>query len=369
MTQIENNQFAETIHRNNYGKGNRLSQLVYVDGEFVPLNNNEDIDEGAPDHKGEVITSLTTEGFASDVANVVPNREELYSRTHGIFEVDTLKDCRVLIIGLGSFGSRIAVSLVQEGVGTFALMDFDIVELHNLSRHIATVHDISRLKTDVVEEAILGKNPYAQVDKFTVNCNDDLELLDREVEKADIVICATDNNQSRFNIAKSLAKKGKVGILGRAFTRAEGGDVLRQHPGGPCYCCIFGHGEGFEEEITNVASARRDGIIPAYMSEEDADTKIQVGLSSDIEPICNLMVKLALVELSKGKPCGLSSLDAELGYDYYLWANRREKQFQNWKAFSSGEQPTILRWYGVRIPKDTNCVVCGDSLADNLIID
>ena len=104
MTQIENNQFAETIHRNNYGKGNRLSKLVYVDGEFVPLNNNEDIDEGAPDHKGEVITSLTTEGFASDVANVVPNREELYSRTHGIFEVDTLKDCRVLIIGLGSFG-------------------------------------------------------------------------------------------------------------------------------------------------------------------------------------------------------------------------------------------------------------------------
>lgn len=82
MTQRENNQLAETIHRNNYGKGNRRTQLVYVDGEFIPLNNNEDIKEGDTDYKGEVITSLTTEGFASDV-DIVPTREELYSRTHG----------------------------------------------------------------------------------------------------------------------------------------------------------------------------------------------------------------------------------------------------------------------------------------------
>ncbi len=369
MTQKENIQFAETIRKNNYGKSHRLTPLVYRNGEFVRLENGEDINEEELGHEGEVVTSLTSNGFASEEANIVPTREELYSRTHGIFEIDTLKDCRVLIIGLGSFGSRIAVSLVQEGVGAFALMDFDVVELHNLSRHIATVHDLNRLKTDVVEEAILGKNPYAQIDKFPVNCNDDLDLLDREVEKADLVICATDNNQSRFNIAKSVAKNGKVCIMGRAFTRAEGGDVLRQHPGGPCYCCIFGQSAGFEEEITNKASARRDGRIPAYMSEEDADTMIQVGLSSDIEPICNLMVKLSLVELSRGKVCGLSNLDAELNYDYYLWANRREKQFNNWKPFASGQQPSILRWYGVRIPKDENCIVCGTTIPDNLILD
>ena len=289
-----------------------------------------------------------------------PSREEIYSRTKGIFEVDTLKDKRVLIIGLGSFGSRIAVALVQEGVGHFSLFDFDTVEHHNLSRHIATVHDFGRLKTDVVEEAIHGKNPYATVDKHPVDIKTDISLLYEEIRRADIVICATDNNQSRFIIAKALVETNSIGIFGRAFTRAEGGDVLRHHPGGPCYCCVLGKNDVFQEEITDVASARRDGRIAAYVSDEDADAQVSVGLSSDIEPICNLMVKLTLVELSRGASDGLAKLDSELEFDYYLWANRRERHFGNWHSFHTGLQPTILRWYGARIPRNEHCPICGD---------
>ena len=229
----------------------------------------------------------------------IPSAENIFSRSKGILEVGALVDKRVLIVGLGSFGSQISIELAKAGVGSFALMDFDRVELHNLSRHTATVSDLGRLKTNVIEEAILGKNPYAKVEKFPVDINKDLELMYEEVEKADLVICATDNNTSRFNLSKALVEKGKVGIFGRAITRAEGGDVFRYRPGGPCYCCLIGEGNLQQEEITNVESARRDGRIAAYVSPEDADAMVQVGLSSDIEPICNMMVKLALVELSK----------------------------------------------------------------------
>lgn len=356
MTQEEHIAFAETVHENGRKGGNRAKEIIFVDGQFVFPSNGER-PEG-----GDAVTRLTQEGFGADPLPSLPAREEIYSRTRGIFEVDTLEDKRVLIIGLGSFGSRIAVALVQEGVGAFSLMDFDVVELHNLSRHIATVHDLGRLKTDVLEDAIHGKNPYAVVDKFPVNVLDNKPLLYDEVRKADIVICATDNNPSRVLISKALKQTGRVGIFGRAFTRAEGGDVLRYHPGGPCYCCLFGGGDDFSEEITNVASARRDGRIPAYTSEEDADAQVFIGLSSDIEPICNLMVKLALVELSRGRADGLAGLDSELEYDYYLWANRRDRYFSNWHPFPGGGQPTILRWYGVRIDRDENCPVCGEGI-------
>ena len=177
------------------------------------------------------------------------------------------------------------------------------VELHNLSRHTATVHDLGRLKTNVIEEAILGKNPYAKVDKYPVNINENLPLLYDEVEKADLIICATDNNSSRFNLSKALVEKGKPGIFGRAITRAEGGDVFRYRPGGPCYCCLVGEGDLREEEITDVASARRDGRIAAYVSPEDADAMVQVGLSSDIEPICNMMVTGGSVTSPIGRLC------------------------------------------------------------------
>ena len=299
--------------------------------------------------------------------NYIPSKEDLYSRNKGILELDVLETKRVMIVGLGSFGSQIAIELAKAGVGQFALFDFDRIELHNLARHTCTTKDLGRLKTDAIYDAIIGKNPYAQVDRFAVNINEHIAdgLLDAEVEKADIVICATDNNQSRFNLSQALVRHRKVGIFGRAITRAEGGDVFRYRPGGPCYCCLVGSGvfNATEEEVSNLESARRDGRIPAYMSQADAEAVVQVGLSADIEPICNLMVKLALVELSRGKQSGIASLEDELVYDYYMWANRRENKYSNWAPMpQSANMPTILRWYGAKIKKDEGCPVCSHAI-------
>ena len=80
-------------------------------------------EDGTPSIEGNEIT-------------VIPSRENLYKRNKGLLEVDILANKRVLIIGLGSGGSPIAVELAKAGVGQFALADFDRVELHNLSRHI-----------------------------------------------------------------------------------------------------------------------------------------------------------------------------------------------------------------------------------------
>ncbi|MBP5511206.1 MAG: ThiF family adenylyltransferase [Kiritimatiellae bacterium] len=294
--------------------------------------------------------------------NFIPSRSELFSRSKGILEVGALAQKRVMIVGLGSFGGQIAVELAKAGVGAFALLDFDRMELHNLSRHICSVQDLGRLKTDAVADAILGKNPYAEVERFPVDINREPVLLDRETARADLVICATDNNTSRFNLTNALLRRAKPCLYGRAVTRAEGGDVFRYRPGGPCYNCLIGNGwfESRDEEITDEASARRSGRIAAYVSPEDASAMVQVGLSADIEPICNLMVKLALVELSRGLDTGLAQLEDELVYDYYMWANRRERRHANWAPFpNAAAKPTILRWYGARIARNDGCAVCG----------
>ena len=96
------------------------------------------------------------------------------------------------------------------------------------------------------------------------------------------------------------------------------------------------------------------------MSDEDAHAMVQVGLSTDIAPINTMMVKLALNELSRGIECGISSLIEELTYDYYIWANRRDFQFANWALFNRNPNRhlTILRWYGVKLKKDSECLEC-----------
>lgn len=293
----------------------------------------------------------------------IPSRRELYSRNRGILETGILESKRVMIVGLGSFGSHIAIELAKAGVGAFALFDFDRLELHNLARHTCTISDLGRLKTDAIYDAIKGKNPFAQIDKFPININDNIPLLNQEIAKSDLVICATDNNRSRFNISDALVRQQRTGIFGRAVTRAEGGDVFRYRPGGACYCCLIGTGfyNSNNDEISDVESARRDGRIAAYVSEEDADAMVQVGLSADIEPICNMMVKLGLVELSRNSESGIKCLESELVYDYYMWANRRERRHASWAPFpNAANRPTILRWYGARIPKDDHCPLCSE---------
>ena len=296
-------------------------------------------------------------------AKLIPGKDELYSRSKGLLEVDILSQKNVAIVGLGSFGSQIAIELAKAGVGNFSLFDFDRVELHNIGRHSCALKDLGRLKTDAIEEAILGKNPYAQVNKYAINIATQKELFYEISKNTDLVICATDNNESRFVIASALHKYQKVGIFGRAITRAAGGDVFRYRPSGPCYGCLIGSRviDSRDEEVSSEEAGRRSGAIPAYASAEDINAIVQVGLSVDIEPICNLMLKLVLLELSKGMQSGISSLEEDLKYDAYIWANRRDNNFSNWHPFyKSGPKQTILKWYGIEIPKDEHCAICSE---------
>ena len=289
---------------------------------------------------------------------------ELYSRSSGLIENDALQKKRAVIIGLGSFGSQIAVELAKSAVGRFTLVDFDRLELHNIVRHACYLKDVGRMKTDAVEELILGKNPCAEVEKLPIDVNADAERVEAAVAEADIVIVGTDNNKSRFLMSGIISRNRKTCIYGRANTRAEGGDVFVQRPGGPCYGCLVGT-KAFDESAQEVSSREaglRSGAIAAYTAPEDAEAIVQVGLASDIAPITNLMVKIALVELSKGTGGGLSALEGELVYDYWMWANRRERRFRNWAPLpEAGRMPTILRWYGARIAKDGNCPLCGEA--------
>jgi hypothetical protein len=319
------------------------------------------IDGGVVSKRGVIFDGAE---FTDADVNYVPTKSELYSRNKGLLEVGALEKKRVLIVGLGSGGSSIAVELAKAGVGNFTLVDFDRIELHNIARHICGVNELGRLKTNAVKDAILLKNPYAKVMTYDFDINDHLDVIDQELDGSDLLIAATDNLESRFHLNELIVKRKKIGLFGRAVTRAEGGDVLRVRPEGPCYACLKGSDwYNHEDEISylDIKSARDRGIIPQYTSDEEAQAMIQVGLSSDIAPINTMMVKIALLELSRGTECEISSLDAELTYDYYMWANRRDNHYKIWAPFNNNpnrKAPTILQWYGVKLSKDIECMVC-----------
>ncbi len=293
----------------------------------------------------------------------VPVKAEIYARSKGLIEVDVLTRKSAAVVGLGSGGSAIALALAQAGIGRLILVDRDRLELGNVSRHACGVGDLGRRKTNAMRDLVLGKNPYLDVVTHCIDVNEEPAALRRAIHGSDLLIAATDGDASRFLLNQIALDLDTPAIFGRVLTRAAGGDVLRVRPhAGPCLACVYT--EQFlkqrPREYSRMAELREDEA--AYVPEGSLETKIQVGLASDITPIANLMVKLALVELSRGTWGGLETLDADLKADFYVWANRREGVYAAWPAMGfSFNQPAILRWYGADIRQRSDCGACGST--------
>lgn len=351
------------VNRGDDGVGN----LVFKeDGslEYVPPG------QSAPVGSTAVVTDLSKPGYAAEAAcPSLLTEEEYYSSVNGAVERDLVRNKYVLVVGAGSVGSKVMMALVDEGCSHFGVMDNDKVELHNLSRHVAGVGDIAKLKTDVMEECILRKNPFAQVEKFPVDVCRNRELLRELMRKADITICATDNNASRYVVNSEADQLGKTVVYCRAETRAEALNIFVQRPHAACYNCLIAQGGHVEEEITNEASARASGTIPSYTSPEDAGVMVQIGLPSDIAPMVNMTVKLVLVELTRGmEDTGIETLAEELSpFNFFVWINHRDRKYHEVPSFATaGPGPRILRWYGCSIPVREGCDVCDEDNHANL---
>jgi hypothetical protein len=170
--------------------------------------------------------------WIKDQVQVIPIREELFSRFGSLLETDKIADKQVLVIGLGSGESPVVQYLVQSGVMHFDLMDHDRLEVGNISRHILTLADVGRYKTRGMRDFILSKNPCAEVRTWEERASgDNLDLLRRLIREADLVLAGTDNRISKLIINRICVEEQTTCIFGSAFTRAHGGQVIRVRPG------------------------------------------------------------------------------------------------------------------------------------------
>lgn len=289
---------------------------------------------------------------ALDVVRV-PSFGQAFARNRGIVESEALSNCCVGIVGLGSGGSYIALELAKAGVGRFVLVDRDTIAIENVGRHICGVGDIGRRKTLAVRDRILEKNPAAVCRLADLDVLEDQEQLQAELAECHVLVGATDSNASRRVVNELALQTGRAAIFGRAYVRASGGDVIRVRDGGPCYDCLFGL-MPVEEEVASEHSAH----APAY---SDVVVRVEPGLALDIAPIALMCARLVVQELVRGTGSALESLDEDLPGALFLWANRREGKFANWKPMRNGLRDlAVQRWYGMAAARRADCATCNE---------
>src|SRR3712207_8074054 len=93
-----------------------------------------------------------------------------FSRTQLLFgkpALDTLKEARVAIFGIGGVGGHVVEVLARSGVGELAIIDNDRVCITNINRQIIALQStIGRYKVDVAEERIHDINKECIVHKY-----------------------------------------------------------------------------------------------------------------------------------------------------------------------------------------------------------
>lgn len=213
------------------------------------------------------------------------NDEQLlrYSRQMMLPEIDAagqerLNESRVLIIGLGGLGSPVSIYLASAGVGQLVLVDFDKVDMSNLQRQIVhTTNDIERPKTESAKEHLHAINPEIVIECIDHALEED-ELL-FEAEKADVIVDASDNFQTRFAL-NNASVKTKTPLVSGAAIRFEGQVTVfnPKNENSPCYRCLYNEDVATAETCTaNGVIAPLLGIIGSIQANETLKLLMGIG--------------------------------------------------------------------------------------------
>jgi adenylyltransferase/sulfurtransferase len=190
---------------------------------------------------------------------------------------EKILNSKVLVIGAGGLGCPVLQYLSAAGVGTIGIIDFDIVELHNLHRQILYNEEQIGLSKAMSAKKVLEQlNPSVEYivfdEKLTVqNCNSILGDFD-------IIIDGSDNFSTRYLVNDECVNIDKPLVYG-SILKFEGQIALFNYNGGKNLRDLFPEPPN-PEDVPNCSLngvlGSLPGIIGTMMAHETL--KLIVGL-------------------------------------------------------------------------------------------
>jgi molybdopterin/thiamine biosynthesis adenylyltransferase/DNA-directed RNA polymerase subunit RPC12/RpoP len=151
------------------------------------------------------------------------------------WDQEKLLSSKILVIGAGALGNEVLKNLALLGVGHVLIVDFDLIEVSNLSRTVLfTQSDIGKPKAQVAAEAIQRINPQVRTEWIHGDLEMDLGL--NRIRQFDLALGCVDSVNARWALNRSCARVGVPWI--NAGINATAGEValFDAHDGG-CYEC------------------------------------------------------------------------------------------------------------------------------------
>ena len=154
------------------------------------------------------------------------------------FDQEHLRSTRALVIGAGAVGNEVIKNLALLGVGAITIVDFDRIELHNLTRSaLFSEEDVGRYKAEVAAAAAKKLDPNCAVEFLVGDIWDAVDFS--RLSSSTVVFSCVDGFFARIRINQLCSLLGvdliNAGIDSRAVS-AEIFPFLRD-PETACYEC------------------------------------------------------------------------------------------------------------------------------------
>jgi hypothetical protein len=218
-----------------------------------------------------------------------------WARVEAVVDLERLQAARVLLVGLGSGGSTVALELAKAGVGGLTLVDHDRLEQGNVVRHECDDRYLGRGKAEAVAELIRFRNPHAGLEVVDANALDLGSRLEESVSGADLVVGCTDTEPPKHRLNRLCLASGVPAVHAGVYEGGVGGEVVLcgAGDGDPCYACV--------------TSALKDAA-PLPAGGEDFDYGAPPGavpsLGLDVRLVALVHAKICLMALLGEEPPG-----------------------------------------------------------------
>lgn len=143
--------------------------------------------------------------------------DDFFARSEALLgtkAMETLRNTRVIIFGVGGVGSYAGEALIRTGLTHLTLVDGDTVQPSNLNRQLpATRATIGLPKVDALKARLLEINPDAEIEALPIMANGEwlkakglnydyvIDAIDSVNDKTDLIIYAT---RARVKIFSSM---------------------------------------------------------------------------------------------------------------------------------------------------------------------
>lgn len=263
-------------------------------------------------------------------------------RLIGSDNLGRLAEKKIAVAGLGSGGGFVALSLAMSGVANFILLDPDVLERGNVTRHVADLRYIGQNKASAVADLIRNRNPDALVEVREGLIENHWDCL----EDVDILVVAVDHEQVKYAINEKCLEMRLSASYAGVYERGEGGDHVIIKPfDGPCYACW--------------SEATRDGAIVSMnpvgdldygMIDETGILEAEPALWVNVTKVAGIQADLIINELLRG-----SSAHEPIPANTLIVAN-------NAMEIIEGQESDPHTGIWLDIGRDPDCLVCGEKL-------